>query len=230
VRILAVVPARGGSRRLAGKNLRVLAGKPLVAWSIEVAQGMEAVCDILVSTDASAIADVARTAGALVPWLRPQSLATDEAASVDVCLHAMDWYENTCGPIDGLLLLQPTSPLRRRATVLRGIEMFRTRGRRPVIGVSPARSHPWWCFRVEGETMRPFIADSGLQSRSQDLPPAYAINGAFYLVAPDHLREHRAFFSTDMVPLIMEATGEDIDIDTDWDWRLAEATLAEQNA
>jgi CMP-N,N'-diacetyllegionaminic acid synthase len=228
VRILALVPARGGSKRLPGKNLKVLAGKPLLAWSIHVAQGIREICDVLVSTDAPAIADVARGAGGLVPWLRPGSLATDEATSADVCLHALDWYENTRGPVDGLLLLQPTSPLRRRSSVLRGIEMFRTRGQRPVIGVSPARSHPLWCFRLEGETMRPFIQDNGLELRSQDLPPAYAINGALYLVTPGHLRKGRSFYSTDMVPLTMDKPGEDIDIDTEWDWRLAEATLAVQ--
>lgn len=222
------MPARGGSKRLPGKNLKVLAGKPLLAWSINVAQGIREISDVLVSTDAPAIADVARDAGALVPWLRPESLATDEATSVDVCLHALDWYESTRGPLDGLLLLQPTSPLRRRGSVLRGIEMFRTRGQRPVLGVSPARSHPLWCFRLEGETMRPFIDENGLKLRSQDLPPAYEINGALYLVAPGHLRKHRSFYSTDMVPLIMDAAGEDIDIDTERHWRLAEATLAVQ--
>jgi CMP-N,N'-diacetyllegionaminic acid synthase len=228
VRILALVPARGGSKRLPGKNLRVLAGRPLVAWSIQVAQGIHEVCDILVSTDSTAIADVARGVGALVPWLRPESLASDEATSVDVCRHAVDWYESTRGPLDGVLLLQPTSPLRRRATVLRGIEMFRANGYRPVIGVSPARSHPLWCFRLEGDTMRPFVDCTGLQLRSQNLPAAYAINGAFYLVTPSHLRKHRSFYSTDMAPLIMDTSGEDIDIDTEWDWCLAEATLATQ--
>jgi N-acylneuraminate cytidylyltransferase len=213
---------------LPGKNLRILGGKPLVAWSIEVAQGIAEICDILVSTDAPAIAEVARAAGALVPWLRPKSLATDKATSIDVCLHAMDWYENARGGFDGLLLLQPTSPLRRRATVQRGIETFRMKGRRPVIGVSPARSHPLWCFRLEGETMRPFIDDHGLELRSQDLPAAYTINGALYLAAPDHLRKHRSFYSTDMAPLIMDTVGEDIDIDTEWDWRLAQATLVEE--
>jgi len=229
MKILAVVAARGGSKRIPGKNIRFLAGKPLIAWSIEVVQGVAEVCDILVSTDASAIADVARAAGALVPWLRPQTLATDQAASVAVCLHAMAWYEGSRGTIDGLLLLQPTSPLRRRETVLRGIELFRRSGGRPVIGVSPAKSHPWWCFHVEGETMRPFIADGLPQSRSQDLPPAYVINGAFYLATPDHLRAQRTFLSTEMAPLIMQSTGEDIDIDTDEDWRLAEATLANRD-
>ena len=226
MRILALIGARGGSRRLPGKNIRVLGGKPLIVWSIDVAQGIGEVCDILVSTDAPEIAAVARNAGALVPWLRPQSLATDEASSVNVCLHAVNWYENERGAVDGLLLLQPTSPFRGRDTLLHGIELFQASGRSLVLGVSPAQSHPLWCFRVQGQRMIPFVNGGGLQLRSQDLPPAYAINGALYLAAPRYLREHQSFYGADMVPLIMNDPAECLDIDTEWDWRMAEAVLA----
>jgi CMP-N,N'-diacetyllegionaminic acid synthase len=229
VKILALIAARGGSKRLPGKNIRLLGGKPLIAWSIQVAQRIDAIGDILVSTDSQSIGDVARRAGALVPWLRPAALATDEASSLDVCLHAIDWYENENGAVDGLLLLQPTSPFRRRDTLLRGIEQFQSCGRRPVIGVSPARSHPLWCFRVQGQTMLPFIDGAGLQMRSQDLPAAYAINGAFYLAEPRQLRERRSFYGPDMAPLIMQQPGESLDIDTEWDWRMAEAMLSVRN-
>jgi len=229
VKILALIAARGGSKRLPGKNIRLLGGKPLIAWSIQVAQRIDAIGDILVSTDSQSIGDVARQAGALVPWLRPAALATDEASSLDVCLHAIDWYENENGAVDGLLLLQPTSPFRRRDTLLRGIEQFQSGGHRPVIGVSPARSHPLWCFRVQGQTMLPFIDGAGLQMRSQDLPAAYAINGAFYLAEPRQLRERRSFYGPDMAPLIMQQPGESLDIDTEWDWRMAEAMLSVRN-
>jgi N-acylneuraminate cytidylyltransferase len=225
VRILALIAARGGSKRLPGKNIRPLGGKPLIAWSIQVAQRIDAIGDILVSTDTQDIADVARQAGALVPWLRPAALATDEATSLEVCLHAVDWYESEHGAVDGLLLLQPTSPFRRRDTLLRGIDQFQSGGRHPVIGVSPARSHPLWCFRIQGQTMVPFVDGAGLQLRSQDLPAAYVINGAFYLVDPRQLRERRSFYGPDMAPLIMTRPEECVDIDSEWDWRIAEALL-----
>ncbi|NDB69694.1 MAG: acylneuraminate cytidylyltransferase family protein, partial [Methylocystaceae bacterium] len=93
MKILALVTARGGSKRLPGKNLRKLDGIPLIVWSINIAKGVDTICDILVSTDSPSIANVARDAGALVPWLRPAELATDTATSVDVSLHALDWYE-----------------------------------------------------------------------------------------------------------------------------------------
>ena len=201
----------------------------MIVWSIDVVKEIPAICDILVSTDDSVIAEVARDAGALVPWLRPAELASDTASSVDVCLHALDWYENENGKLDGLLLLQPTSPFRRRATVERGIGLFLAHRGRPVLGISPAASHPMLCFRIEGEVMRPFI-EGGMHLRAQDLPSAYVLNGAFYLIAPTDLRKRRAFYDNDALPLIIDSPEESIDIDTERDWKLAEAVLAPSGA
>jgi CMP-N,N'-diacetyllegionaminic acid synthase len=224
VRILALIAARGGSQRLPGKNLRPLGGRPLLVWSINAASGVPDICDILVSTDSAAIAEVARDAGALAPWLRPAALATDDASSAAVAVHALDWYEQARGPVDGLLLLQPTSPFRTRQTVLRGCELFGEHHGRSVIAVSPAKSHPMSCFRVEAGMMRPFM--SGGDVRSQDLPPAFVVNGALYLISPERLRAQRSFYGDATVPLIIDDPAQGIDIDTEWDWRLAEAVLA----
>jgi CMP-N,N'-diacetyllegionaminic acid synthase len=225
LRILALVLARGGSKRLPGKNLRVLGSRPLIVWSIDTARGIPDICDTLVSTDDEAIADVARQAGALVPWLRPAELATDTAASLDACIHALDWYETHRSAVDGLLLLQPTSPFRRRESVIRGIQVFREGGQRPVIGVSPAESHPLWCFRILDGKLHPYIDGAGLHLRSQDLPPAFVVNGAFYLVSPTDLRNNRSFFGRDMLPLLMTELGENVDIDTAWDWKMTQLLL-----
>ena len=225
MRILALITARGGSKRIPGKNIRPLGGRPLIVWSIESAKGFPEICDILVSTDDEAIAEVARNAGALVPWQRPADLANDTASSVDVALHALNWYECENGKVDGLLLLQPTSPFRTRETVLRGITIFRANQGQPIIGVSPAESHPMRCFRVHDQVMHTFCDGGGLHLRSQDLPPAYAVNGAFYLIAPDQLRATNSFYGEGMVPLIMDQPKESIDIDTEWDWKIAVAAL-----
>jgi N-acylneuraminate cytidylyltransferase len=225
MKILALITARGGSKRIPGKNIRPLGGRSLITWSIDAARGIQEICDILVTTDDVAIADVARNAGALVPWLRPAELASDTAKSVDVALHALDWYEKEKGEVDGLLLLQPTSPFRSRETIARGIALFNQQGRRPVVGISPAGSHPMWCFKVDGMTMKPFVERGGLHLRSQDLPPAYVVNGAFYLLTPDDLRQTRSFYSDTMLPLVIENPEECLDIDTEWDWKIAEAVL-----
>jgi N-acylneuraminate cytidylyltransferase len=221
VRILALVPARGGSKRLPGKNIRPLHGKPLLIWSIDSARDVPGICDILVSTDAQEIADIARDAGALVPWLRPGELATDTATSVEVALHALSWYEEDMGPVDGLLLLQPTSPFRLKSSVVRAISLFREHDRRMVVSVSPATDHPLWCYRIEGAVMRPFIDGAERPIRSQDLPPAYTLNGSIYLVAPTELRSRRSFLPHDAIPLIFESRDEALDIDTEEDWRAA---------
>jgi CMP-N,N'-diacetyllegionaminic acid synthase len=223
MRILALITARGGSKRLPGKNIRLLGGKPLIVWSINIAKDISEVVDILVSTDDKKVAEIAKSAGALVPWLRPQELATDTASSVDVCLHALEWYEKENGKVDGLMLLQPTSPFRSRKSVLQGIELFSSHQHRPVIGVSETKSHPMWCFEIENGIMRPFIKEGGgLQMRSQDLPPAYVVNGAFYLTSPEEFRKQRLFYTENAVPLITVSPEESVDIDTEWDWRLAE--------
>lgn len=223
MRILALITARGGSKRLPGKNIRSLGGKPLIVWSINIAKDISDVVDILVSTDDKDIAGIAKSAGALVPWLRPPELATDTASSVDVCMHALNWYEKENGKIDGMMLLQPTSPFRRRINVLRGIELFCSHQQRPVVSISEAKSHPMRCFGIENGALHPFIKEGGgLEMRSQDMPPAYVVNGAFYLISPEEFRKRRLFCTENALPLITSAPEEGIDIDTEWDWKLAE--------
>jgi CMP-N,N'-diacetyllegionaminic acid synthase len=228
MKILAVIPARGASKRIPGKNLRPLGGRPLLLWSIESGKAASGIADVIVSTDDAAIADVARKAGAIVPWLRPAELSTDDAMSADVCIHAVDWYEAEKGKVDGVLMLQPTSPFRRQESVERGVALFREQGGKPVIGVSPAASHPMWCFRVDGARMTPFVTEGdGWHTRSQDLPKAYCVNGAFYLIRPEDLRARRSFYEGhDLVPLVMDGEGEAIDIDTEADWKRAEGAIA----
>lgn len=226
MKILALITARGGSKRLPGKNVRPLAGKPLIVWSIDVVRDIPEICDILVSTDDPGIAEISRNAGALVPWLRPAELATDTAGSVDVALHALDWYMATHGVIDGLLLLQPTSPFRSRSTVLSGIDLFARNAGGPVIGVSPSHAHPMWTFRLEGDFLVPFLEEHGFGTRSQDLTPAYVWNGSFFLVAPEELRARHSFVGAKSIPLVMASAQEALDIDSEWDFQLAELIAA----
>lgn len=221
MRLLALITARGGSKRLPGKNIRLLGGKPLLVWSIDVVDGIPEICDILVSTDDPAIAALSTAAGAYVPWLRPEELSTDTASSVDVALHALEWYEAEKGPIDGLILLQPTSPFRTKATVQRGIELFRKNGHQSVLGVSPTKAHPMWTLRIEAGYLVPYMKEHGLDKRSQDLPSAYVVNGSFYLVAPAELRAHRTFGGNKSLALLIESPIEALDIDTDFDWLCA---------
>ena len=226
MKILALIPARGGSKRLPGKNIRLLGGKPLIVWSIEVANQIPEIYDILVSTDDPAIAAVCKEAGALVPWLRPAVLATDTASSIDVALHALDWYEADNGAVDGLLLLQPTSPFRTTDTVKRAVAIFeKEHGRHPVVSVSPASCHPAWCFRRTDDGIEPFLGWDAIGGRSQDLEPAWTLNGAVYLIAPAVLRTERTFVTKAAQMLTLENLKEGIDIDTSSDFELCEDIL-----
>ena len=226
MRVLALIPARGGSKRLPGKNIRILGDRPLIVWSIDTARDIPEVCDILVSTDDPAIAKVSKSVGAYVPWLRPAELATDTASSVDVTLHALDWYETEKGVVDAVLLLQPTSPFRSPNTLSKAIEIFmKDRGRHPVVSVSPSNKHPAWCFKTTGESMAPFLGWDAIGRGFQDLEPAWVLNGSIYLIAPKRLRSDRAFLVPDFRPLIMDNSNESIDIDTLGDFELCENIL-----
>jgi CMP-N,N'-diacetyllegionaminic acid synthase len=225
---LAIVPARGGSKRLPRKNVLPLGGKPLIAWTIAAARASGCFVDVLVSTDDAEIAEAARAYGALVPWLRPAEFATDTARSIDVVLHALDWYERERGTVTGMMLLQPTSPFRSAATIRDAAARFLELGAdAPVVGVSPAENHPAWTFSIKGSRMQPFCGWNSLKLRSQDLPPAYTLNGAIYVSTPARLRATQSFYAEDMHALVMLDHTESQDIDTAEDWERAERLLSQ---
>jgi CMP-N,N'-diacetyllegionaminic acid synthase len=225
MKILAVIPARGGSKRLPGKNTKLLGKKPLIQWSIETVLGIPEICEVLVSTDSLEIAEIARNAGANVPWLRPDHLATDEASSVEVAMHALDWYESQIQPVDGLLLIQPTSPFRTKTTIEHSLDRFEKNGNTPVISVSRSSEHPMWSLKEEGSFLVPFMENHGLTSRSQDLPTTYFVNGLIYLISPSDIRNRASFFQGKFTPIIVESVKESLDIDTEWDFKLAQYWL-----
>jgi N-acylneuraminate cytidylyltransferase len=216
-----LVPARGGSKRLPRKNIKLLDGRPLLAWTLDISSNILEIEKTLVSTDDPEIAKIAEEYGGWAPWLRPKQLAGDTATSVEVTLHALDWFELTYGEVDGILLLQPTSPFRCLKRMRQGISLFVDSNFENVVGVSPSKSHPAWTFMIDDQTMTPFIPDQ-LNCRSQDLQESFSLNGSFFIVSPTNLREHQSFYSPSMLPLVSDWAGESIDIDTEFDWMVAE--------
>lgn len=226
-RILAVVPARGGSKRLPGKNIRPLAGLPLIAWTIRAAKASGMFSDVLVSTDAEEIAVIAREHGALAPWLRPPDISGDTATSIDVALHAVSAYEAVSGSVGSLMLLQPTSPFRSAETIRSAVELHVQAGMAPVVSVCPAAAHPAWCFRIEDDgCMQRYLDIDSLTLRSQDLLPAYQLNGAIYLTTVEDLRREHSFVSARTRALVVSQPVESLDIDDYWDWQIAECVIA----
>ena len=200
----------------------------MIVWSIEAAKGIPEICDILVSTDSSEIASVCKNASVLVPWLRPDALATDTATSVDVARHALDWYQREMGEVDGLLLLQPTSPFRTKETIRNGLTLFGQHHKKPVVGVSQTHEHPLWAMKRDGDYLVPFIPGGGLAIRSQDLPTAFTINGSFYLISPSDLQTGNSFIGKKTIPLIVESPEEALDIDSALDFMVAEMIHAQR--
>jgi len=225
MKILALILARGGSKRVPKKNIRFLGEKPLISWSIDVVQSLPEICEIMVSTDDVEIKTIAEKFGAYAPWLRPHELATDISSSADAALHALDWYEDNHGLVDGVLLLQPSSPFRTKQTIKKGIDLFLESNLSAVIGVTPSHSHPKWTFRIKDGVLSPFLKVNGLSSRSQDLEQVYIVNGSFYLLTARDLRKFKSFFIKESIPLVINSNIESLDIDTEEDWDLAEYFL-----
>ena len=157
MKILALIPARSGSKRLKDKNILDLGGKPLINWSIEQALGVASIFDVVVSTDSQKIAEISREAGASVPWLRPNNLSTDSTSTVDVAIHALNWYESQVSTVDGLLLLQPTSPFRSKETIEKAIDIFRISKQKSVVSVFSGINHLNKTFFYDNSTMFPLL-------------------------------------------------------------------------
>lgn len=221
---LAVIPARGGSKGLPGKNIRPLNGKPLILYSIEAALESGIVTQVVVSTDDEAIADVARHAGAEVPFLRPAELATDEAKSIDVLRHAVQYYEENGQQYDYILLLQPTSPLRTATDIREAMKQFIYCGADSLQSVASARTHPYLLRqRSDAGQLSPYL-EAESHARRQDLTELYELNGAIYLMKRGLLMEQGKIVGASNQGFIMPAE-RSVDIDTLWDFRLAEWIL-----
>lgn len=217
---LGLIPARGGSKGIPRKNIRPIAGKPLIAWTIEAALRSGLLDAVVVSTDDEEIAEVARQHGAQVPFMRPRALAQDGSPGIDPVLHALDELPQ----YGSVLLLQPTSPLRRSDDIDRCLQMARTQRLASVVSVVEADTHPFWTYRLaEGDTLHRFV-DAAPVARRQDLPPAYVLNGALYYADAAWLRQSRTLVGADTRALLM-AREHSVDIDTPLDWRFAEMLL-----
>jgi CMP-N-acetylneuraminic acid synthetase len=222
-KVLALIPARGGSRRLPGKNLLKLCGEPITVWSIKAAQQSKYVDRIVVSTDSDEIAEVARAAGADVPFMRPNYLASDTASSLDVVKHALNELNQKGQCYEFIVLLQPTSPLRTSKHIDESFELLQSKDADAIVGVTEL-DHP-----IELTNRLPddlsmkgfFTTDSHL--RSQDFPKRYRVNGAIYLVRVENLIKENTIFLSDRIYAYKMDREVSVDIDTPYDLELADA-------
>lgn len=212
---LAVIPARGGSKRLPRKNLLDLAGKPLIAWTIEAAKHSKYIDHFVVSTDDQVISDVSKKYGAEV-LTRPAQLATDTASSVYVVLHAIEAQSQS---YDYVILLQPTSPLRTAEHIDKAIELLFEKSANAVISVCETDHSPLWANTLpEDGNMGSFIREEVQDKRSQDLPIFYRLNGAIYLINSASFKQSKSFFQATNSYAYIMSKKDSVDIDTDLDF------------
>jgi CMP-N,N'-diacetyllegionaminic acid synthase len=229
-KILAIIPARGGSKGLPGKNIRSLAGKPLIAWSIEAATASSYIDKTIISSDCPDICRLAKQFGADVPFLRPAELATDEAKGIDATLHAIDWLKKNGESYQLIIILQPTSPLRTTEDIERSIERYANSTAKAIVSVCKVEHHPWWSNTLpEDGNMGQFLRPEALNSNRQELPNYYRLNGAIYLSEVDYLRKHRSCLGPETLAYEMP-TEQSVDIDSLIDFKLAEILISERNS
>ncbi|MBL8836193.1 MAG: acylneuraminate cytidylyltransferase family protein [Alphaproteobacteria bacterium] len=226
--IAAVILARGGSKRLPGKNVRPLCGKPLVAYTIDAALGAKVLDRVIVSTDDPEIARVAAAHGAEVPFMRPAEFATDHSPPTEALAHAADWLDRSGPPVDAVVLLQATSPMRRSAHIDGAVALFRTSGVDTVTSVSPAPAHPYWCWKPHGGEIEPFFSAAHIAMSRSELPPALIENGAVYVFRRSLLKAG-TLYGARVAGYVMDAA-DAVDVDTLEDFEYAEFLLGRRAA
>lgn len=224
-KILGLIPARSGSKGLPQKNILPLLGKPLIAWTIEQALASKYLDKVIVSTDNEEIAEIAKKYGAKVPFMRPKELASDDAKSIDVITHAIDWFEVNNDFNELVMLLQPTSPLRTSGDIESAIELLFSRKAQSIVSVCEVDHHPYWAniLPVDG-CMKDFLRQEYANRNRQELPVFYRLNGAIYLACCNYLKIQKNYFGNETYAYIMPRE-RSIDIDNEIDFKFAEYLL-----
>ena len=226
IRVVGIVPARGGSKGIPHKNIRPLGGKPLIAWTAEAARGAARLTHTILSTDADEIAEAGRQAGLDVPFLRPAELATDTTPTLPVVQHAVRWLEARGERYDAVCLLQPTSPLRSARDIDACIELLDRSGADAAVSIArvPVEYNPHWVYFADASgDLRIATGEPDPIPRRQDLPPAFHRDGSIFVTRRDVLMDRDSLYGTRLVGY--ESTSASLDLDTLEDWEEAEAIL-----
>lgn len=226
--VLAIIPARGGSKGIPRKNVAALAGRPLIAYTLDAARAAKTVTDVLVSTDDDEIASTCEELGTMAPYRRPPELGGDSVGMVETALDALDWWSKGAGQEpDVVVLLQPTSPLRSADDIDGTVAALRAGKKPSAISVHEVREHPMECVRVLGGSWTLLEKPPAGANRRQDYGTQFHfINGAVYAVTPQFLRSRHAFMTEgqETALYVMDAI-RGIDIDRPEDLDLADAIL-----
>ena len=233
--VLGVVTARAGSKGIPGKNTRTIAGKPLVAYTIDAARESRVFDRLIITTDDERSAAIARELGCEVPFVRPASLSADDTIHLDVMVHAAVWLrDNESYVADWTMILMPTSPLRQPRHIVEAVELAERTGVESVVSVDemPAHYNPMRAITIDGDGMaRLFVGGRPVRerpNRRQDMPPAWVLNGAIYLFRTRLLFEPEPTLYGDRVAAYVMPRPYGLNIDDEEDWAAAERLLAER--
>ena len=222
LRVLGLIPARGGSKGVPRKNVRDAGGKPLIAWTIEAAKASRFLDRVVLSSDNDEIISVAMKFGCDAPFKRPADLATDEADSMSVVRHALSALPEK---FDLVVLLQPTSPLRRTDDIDGAISLCIDASSASCVSICEAEKSPYWMFeRMDDGALTPLIKRDAFNSRRQDVPPAYALNGAVYVGHTERILAGENFFFGKTVGYCMPKE-RSFDIDSEFDLKIVDMIL-----
>ncbi len=217
---LAVIPARGGSKGVHRKNICDLAGRPLIAWTIEEAKKSKYITKLILSSEDAEIIEVARNYGCEVPFVRPKELAADDTPGVDPILHAIE----QCPGYDYVVLLQPTSPLRTVEDIDSCIESLIEKQADFCVSVTEPEKSPYWMYTIEDGKMLPLIKQDKIITRRQALSKVYTLNGAVYVAETTAFKNEKSFLTKETVAYIMP-TERSLDVDTELDLKVCEYVL-----
>ncbi len=222
---IAIIPARQGSKGIADKNIKLLGGKPLLQYSVEAAVKANVFDEIFVSTDSKEYAQIAENAGASVPFLRSPALAKDTSSTWDAAREAILKYREMGREFDTVAILQPTSPMREAADILRGYDKLKEKNANLVAAVCEADHPPVWANMLpQDDSLENFISRQYAGKPRQQLPAYYRINGALYIVKTDYLMHHDNTYGEGSYAVVMSKENS-IDIDDIFDFMLAETVI-----
>ncbi len=221
MKILVVIPARGGSKGIPHKNIKPLNGKPLIYYTIDEARQIVKDEDICISTDDPEIIKYVEEYGLNVPFVRPEELATDTAGTYEVLLHALDFYEKKGHHYEAVLLLQNTSPFRKAEQIIEALTLFNN-DVDMVVSVKECEANPYYCVFEEDECGYLHVCKGdGTYFRRQDAPKVYEYNGAIYIMKAETLKTTHMHKMKKRIKFVMDDITS-FDLDTMWDWKMAE--------
>lgn len=227
-KILAIIPARGGSKGVPHKNIREINGRPLISYTIKEAINSKYIDKLIVSTEDKNIAEISRKYGAEVPFLRPRELALDETPGIDPILHAVKCLKDKGCNFDYVMCLQCTSPFRKYYQIDESIKSLYDEDADSIVSVCESEITPYWMKKIKAGKLKNFMDESIFYARRQDIPKTYRLNGAIYLAKTGILLDIKNWYTENTLPYIMDNTSS-IDIDNMLDFKFAEFLMKETN-